>query len=53
MHYCTQVATGPKWKACAEARVIELEALLTARKAHMQEVIARALARGEAALAER
>ena len=44
---CAQVATGVKWKAYAktvEARVTELEALSTARKAHMQEEIAWALA---------
>ena len=44
----TQVAIGAKWKARAEiveARVIEFEVLSTARVAHMQEEIARALAR--------
>ena len=44
----TQVAIEAKWKARAEiveARVIEFEVLSTARVAHMQEEIARALAR--------
>ena len=41
-----QVATGAEWRACTEtveARVTELEALSTAREAHMQEKIAWAL----------
>ena len=45
---CIQVATKAEWKACAkttEARVTKFEALFTAKKAHMQEEIARALAR--------
>ena len=44
----TQVAIGIEWRARAkttEAKAVEFEALFTARKAHMQEEIAWALAR--------
>ena len=44
----TQMAIGAEWKArveIVEARVTEFKVLSTARVAHMQEEIARALAR--------
>ena len=46
---CAQVATGVKWKACAEiaeVRAAEFEALVIARKAHTQKEIAQAFALG-------
>ena len=52
----TQVATEAEWRAhakTAKARVTKLEALFTAREAHMQDKTARALASREGDLAER